>query len=198
MGYRTKSFIRKTSAYRRLLMKKLLSTSAILLSATLLVACSNNQSTTKDSSEQPKTEQKNTTSTNTKAKVDNSKYGNLISEIKSKLDPESTGAISVKIKNDVIDSDSSEPHDTIMILLTGTAKDSAKESLDAVNSNSATTDQNNAITLIRMAISEFAKKLPDDNTTLSLGYEKSADQYDLIAKSSKQKDIIPVGEIIVQ
>ncbi|QBX08792.1 hypothetical protein JavanS295_0016 [Streptococcus satellite phage Javan295] len=48
-----------------------------------------------------------------------------------------------------------------------------------------------------MSISEFAKKLPDDNTTLSLGYEKSADQYDLIAKSSKQKDFIPVGEIIV-
>ena len=179
-------------------MKKLLTTSAILLSATVLVACSNNQSDTKDSSEQPKIEQKNTTSTNTKAKVDNSKYDDLISEIKSKLDPESTGAISVKIKNDVIDSDSSEPHDTIMILLTGTAKDSAKESLDAVNSNSATNDQNNAITLIRMSISEFAKKLPDDNTTLSLGYEKSADQYNLIAKSSKQKDIIPVGELIVQ
>ena len=179
-------------------MKKLLTTSAILLSATVLVACSNNQSAAKDSAEQPKTEQKNTTSTNTKAKVDNSKYDDLISEIKSKLDPESTGAISVKIKNDVIDSDSSEPHDTIMILLTGTAKNSAKEALDAVNSNSATTDQNNAITLIRMSISEFAKKLPDDNTTLSLGYEKSADQYDLIAKSSKQKDIIPVGELIVQ
>lgn len=179
-------------------MKKLLTTSAILLTASVLVACSNNQSDTKDSSEQPKTEQKNTTSKNTKARVDNSKYDSLISEIKSKLDPESTGAISVKIKNDVIDSDSSEPHDTIMILLTGTAKDSAKESLDAVNSNSATTDQNNAITLIRMAISEFAKKLPDDNTTLSLGYEKSADQYDLIAKSSKQKDIIPIGEIIAQ
>ena len=178
-------------------MKKLLSTSAILLSATVLVACSNNQSTTKDSSEQPKTKQKDTASTNVKAKVDNSKYDDLISEIKSKLDPESTGAINVKIQNNVIDSDSSEPHDTIMILLTGTAKDSAKESLDAVNSNSATTDQNNAITLIRMAISEFAKKLPDDNTTLSLGYEKSADQYDLIAKSSKQKDIISVGEIIV-
>ena len=179
-------------------MKKALITSAILLSTTVLVACSNNQSTSKNNTEQPKTEQKNTTSTNTKAKVDNSKYDNLISEIKSKLDPESTGAISVKIKNDVIDSDSSEPHDTIMILLTGTAKDSAKESLDAVNSNSATTDQNNAITLIRMTVSEYAKKLPDDNTTLSLGYEKSADQYDLIAKSSKQKDIIPVGEIIVQ
>ena len=104
----------------------------------------------------------------------------------------------VACSNNQSTSNSSEPHDTIMILLTGTAKDSAKESLDAVNSNSATTDQNNAITLIRMAISEFAKKLPDDNTTLSLGYEKSADQYDLIAKSSKQKDIIPVGEIIVQ
>lgn len=179
-------------------MKKLLITTTILLSATVLVACSNNQSNSEASSEQPKTEQKNTTSTDTKSKVDNSKYDELISEIKSKLDPESTGAINVKIQNNVVDSDSSEPHDTIMILLTGTAKDSAKESLDAVNSNSATTDQNNAITLIRMAISEFAKKLPDDNTTLSLGYEKSADQYDLIAKSSKQKDIIPVGEIIVQ
>ena len=179
-------------------MKKLLITTTILLSATVLVACSNNQSTSKDNTEQPKTEQKNTTSTDTKAKVDNSKYDELISEIKSKLDPESTGAINVKIQNNVVDSDSSEPHDAIMILLTGTAKDSAKKSLDAVNSNSATTDQNNAITLIRMTVSEYAKKLPDDNTTLSLGYEKSADQYDLIAKSSKQKDIIPVGEIIVE
>lgn len=179
-------------------MKKLLTTTTILLSATALVACSNNQSTSKDNAEQPKTEQKNTTSTDTKAKVDNSKYDELISEIKSKLDPESTGAISVKIQNNVIDSDSSEPHDTIMILITGTAKDKAKEALGAVQSNSATTDQKNAITLLRMSISEFAKKLPDENATLSLGYEKSADQYDLIAKSSKQKDIIPVGEIIVE
>ncbi|MFS9258169.1 hypothetical protein [Streptococcus infantis] len=179
-------------------MKKLLTTTTILLSATVLVACSNNQSTSKDNTEQPKTEQKNTTSTDTKAKVDNSKYDELISEIKSKLDPESTGAISVKIQNNVIDSDSSEPHDTIMILITGTAKDKAKEALGAVQSNSATTDQKNAITLLRMSISEFAKKLPNENATLSLGYEKSADQYDLIAKSSKQKDIIPVGEIIVE
>ena len=179
-------------------MKKLLTTTTILLSATVLVACSNNQSTSKDNTEQPKPEQKNTTSTDTKAKVDNSKYDELISEIKSKLDPESTGAISVKIQNNVIDSDSSEPHDTIMILITGTAKDKAKEALGAVQSNSATTDQKNAITLLRMSISEFAKKLPDENATLSLGYEKSADQYDLIAKSSKQKDIIPVGEIIVE
>lgn len=179
-------------------MKKLLITTTILLSATVLVACSNNQSTSKDNTEQPKTEQKNTTSTDKKAKVDNSKYDELISEIKSKLDPESTGAISVKIQNNVIDSDSSEPHDTIMILITGTAKDKAKEALGAVQSNSATTDQKNAITLLRMSISEFAKKLPDENATLSLGYEKSADQYDLIAKSSKQKDIIPVGEIIVE
>ncbi|HHK6511088.1 putative lipoprotein [Streptococcus pneumoniae] len=179
-------------------MKKLLTTTTIFLSASVLVACSNSQSTSKDNTEQPKTEQKNTTSTDTKAKVDNSKYDDLISEIKSKLDPESTGAISVKIQNNVIDSDSSEPHDAIMILLTGTAKDSVKETLDAVYSNSATTDQNNAITLLRMSISEYAKKLPDDNTTLSLGYEKSADQYDLIAKSSKQKDIIPVGKIILE
>ena len=178
--------------------KSLIASTVLLATAFTLVACTSKQSATKGSSEEPKTEQKNTTSTDTKAKADNSKYDELISEIKSKLDPESTGAINVKIQNNVVDSDSSEPHDTIMILLTGTAKDSAKKALDAVNSNSATTDQNNAITLIRMTVSEYAKKLPDDNTTLSLGYEKSADQYDLIAKSSKQKDIIPVGEIIVE
>ena len=49
-----------------------------------------------------------------------------------------------------------------------------------------------------MSISEFAKKLPDDNTTLSLGYENPLINTDLIAKSSKQKDFIPVGEIIVK
>ncbi|HGQ6739469.1 TPA: hypothetical protein ACL057_000726 [Streptococcus pneumoniae] len=76
-------------------MKKLLTTTTVLLSATALVACSNNQSTSKGITHQPKTEQKNTTSTDSKAKVDNSKYDELISEIKSKLDPESTGAISV-------------------------------------------------------------------------------------------------------
>ena len=113
--------------------EKLLSTSAILLSATLLVACSNNQSTTKDSSEQTKNGAKKILLQQTqKPKQIIVEYDDLISEIKSKLDPESTGAISVKIQNNVIDSDSSEPHDTIMILLTGTAKDSAKETMDAI------------------------------------------------------------------
>ena len=67
-------------------MKKLLTKTTILLYASVLVACSNSQSTSKDNTEQPKTEQKNTTSTDTKAKVDNSKYDDLISEIKSKLE----------------------------------------------------------------------------------------------------------------
>ena len=70
--------------------------------------------------------------------------------------------------------------------------------MDAVYSNTATTEQNNAITLLRMTISELAKKLPDDTTVINFGYEVSADQYDLIAKSSKTQDIIPVGELIVE
>ena len=49
-----------------------------------------------------------------------------------------------------------------------------------------------------MTISELAKKLPDDTTVINFGYEVSADQYDLIAKSSKTQDIIPVGELIVE
>lgn len=177
-------------------MKKVTLSTITLLSIFTLAACSSNKESTITSGKE-KTEQSSST-TQSKTKVNNSKYDDIIKEIKEKLDPDNTGDVTVEIENNVTDSEYPDGHNIIRVLLTGEAQKVAKEALDAVYSNTATTDQSNAITLFRMTISELAKNLPDDTTTIDLGYEQSANQYDLIAKSSKTKDIIPVGDLIVE
>ena len=176
-------------------MKRIITGTITLLSVATLVACSQSNKETTASTSKAQTTQSETT---TEVKVDNSQYDSVVAEIKSALDPNNTGEVTVEIKNNVIDSEYPDGHNIIQVLLTGETQKSAKEALDAVYSNTATTEQNNSITLLRMTISELAKKLPDDTTVINFGYEVSADQYDLIAKSSKTQDIIPVGELIVE
>ncbi len=176
-------------------MRRIITGTVTLLSVATLVACSQSNKETTASTSKAQTTQSETT---TEVKVDNSQYDSVVAEIKSALDPNNTGEVTVEIKNNVIDSEYPDGHNIIQVLLTGETQKSAKEALDAVYSNTATTEQNNAITLLRMTISELAKKLPDDTTVINFGYEVSADQYDLIAKSSKTQDIIPVGELIVE
>ena len=171
-------------------MKKFVYSSFILLSVATLTACSSSPSDNTTSSSSS-TEQ-------TSKATDNSQYDSIVAEIKTALDPNNTGEVTVEVENDIIDSEYPNGHNIIKVLLTGETQKSAKEALDAVYSNTATTEQNNAITLLRMTISELAKKLPDDTTVINFGYEVSADQYDLIAKSSKTQDIIPVGELVVE
>ncbi len=175
-------------------MKKLLIGTITLLSVVTLVSCSQSNKETASTSKAQTTQSETTT----EVKVDNSQYDSVVAEIKSALDPNNTGEVTVEVENDIIDSEYPNGHNIIKVLLTGETQKSAKEALDAVYSNTATTEQSNAITLLRMTISELAKKLPDDTTVINFGYEISADQYDLIAKSSKTQDIIPVGELIVE
>ena len=176
-------------------MKRIITGTITLLSVVTLVACSQSNKETTTSTSKAQTTQSETT---TEVKVDNSQYDSVVAEIKSALDPNNTGEVTVEIKNNVIDSEYPDGHNIIQVLLTGESQKSAKEALDAVYSSTATTEQSNAITLLRMTISELAKKLPDDTTVINFGYEISADQYDLIAKSSKTQDIIPVGELVVE
>lgn len=177
-------------------MKKSLLTTIALLSVISLASCSSSKNETSKSSENQTTQTETTTAA--KPQVDNSKYDAIVSEIKSTLDPENSGELTVEIENDVVDSEYPDGHSIIRVLITGESVQPAKEALEATYSNSATTEQSNAITTLRMVVSELAKKLPDDTTTIDLGYEISANQYDLIAKSSKDKDIIPVGDLIVE
>lgn len=180
-------------------MKKITLGSVTLLSLIVLAGCSSDKTTTEQTTSQT-TEATITTEaiTTTPSSVDNSQYDAIVAELKSSLDPTNSGQVTVEIQNNVADSDYPDGHDVIRVLLTGEAKDNAQTMLDAVDSNTATTDQQNAITLFRMAISEIAKKLPNDTTTIDFGYELYPDQYQLIAKSSKITDIIPVGDLVLE
>lgn len=171
-------------------MKKLIALGLITLSAVTLVSCSSENKETKKVVE-PKTEKV----VKEENKIDNRKYEAIITELENKLDPEKTGQVKIKVKNDILDSEYPDGHNVIRVLLDGEAKENAKKNLDAVYSNTATNEQKNSITMFRKVISDYAKRLPDTTTTIDFGYEKSADQYDLIAKSSKEKDIIPIGEL---
>ena len=175
-------------------MKKLFSTSIIFVSATVLVACSHNKSTTSENKEQPKTEQSTSTSSIEQTKAKNRQYKEVTSLLKDRLNPGDTEAATISIENNITTPDNTEPHDNIKISLIGQTKESTHQSLDALNAHSATRDQNNDILFIRMSISEFAKQLPDDKTTITIGYEKADGQFEIVAKSSKEKDFIPIGE----
>ena len=158
------------------------------------MACSSNKSAGSNNNEEAKTEQSTSTSSIEKTKPDNSQYKEVTSLLKGRLNPDNTEAATISIENNITTPDDTESHDNIKISIIGETKESYSKSLEALITNSATRDQNNDIVLVRMSISEFAKKLPDDKTTITLGYEKSDGQFEIIAKSSKVKDFIPIGE----
>lgn len=177
-------------------MKKIVLRGVMLLSAAVLAACSANTAESKnDTASSAETATAHVSSSTTTSSVDNSKYDAIVDELTSSFGKEN---VEVKIENNVADSDFPDGHNIIRVLVTGEAKELAQTNLAAVYSNNATTDQNNYIYLIRSQISETAKKLPDATTTISFGYATGANQYDVIALSSKTKDIIPLGEFIVE
>ncbi|HEM3578317.1 TPA: hypothetical protein U1C15_001997 [Streptococcus suis] len=178
-------------------MKKVIFSSLYLLSIVTLTACSSasSDSTTSSSSS---TEQTSSSSAMASTEIDNSQYDAIVEKLNSELNPDGSAEFEAEIINDVVDSEYPDGHNVIRILFTGQAKASMEEIVAAVDSNSATADQQNAITLLQMVISQMAKELPDDTTTISLGYEISADQYRTIAKSSKLQDLIPINDLVME
>lgn len=166
-------------------MKKIALLGATTIALLSLAACSSSKdtSTTKDDS---KTAQQSSE----KPKVDNSKFDSAISTLKEQIDPDGT-AFSYEIKNDVITSDYPDGHTEIRV----TPKDKAgTEDLKKMDeeASSGNTDQQLAISMFKQGVSDAAKKLPDDTTSITFGYEVAADQQNLLAASTKTKDIIPL------
>lgn len=178
-------------------MKKFVYSSFLLLSIVTLAACSSasSNSTTSSSSS---TEQTSSSSAMASPKIDNSQYDAIVEKLNSELNPDKSAEFEAKILNDVVDSEYPEGHNVIQILYSGKTKTSIEEIITAIDSNSATAEQKNAITLLQMVISQLAKELPDDTTTISLGYEITADQYRTIAKSSKLQDLIPINDLVIE
>lgn len=177
-------------------MKKSLLTTISLLSIITLAACSSSKTETSKSSENQTTQTE--TITTAKPKVDNSKYDAIVDKLNSELNPEGSSDFEAKIVNDVADSDFPDGHNIIQVLLKGETKKSMEEIVNAIDSNTANAEQKNTIAMLQMVISQMAKELPDDTTTIDLGYEIAVDQNRIIAKSSKAKDIIPVSEIVME
>lgn len=171
-------------------MKKVILGSITLLSVVTLAACSSNSDTSSSASSSTSTSQSSTTSSSTK--VDNSVYDSVVKELNETLNPDNDSNLTIKIENNVSDDNFPDGHNVISILLSDEAADSMKEIIEAVDSNTAEDGQKLVLESLRQNVSDIAKKLPDDTTTISVKYKLDANQYRVVALSSKNEDIIPV------
>ena len=171
-------------------MKKVILGSITLLSVVTLAACSNSK-TSSSTSSSTSTSQTSTTASSSK-KVDNSVYDSVVKELKDNLNPEDNSNFTVEIENNVADSDFPDGHNVINITLSNEGADTMKQIIEAVDSNTADETQKVILQAYRQTISEAAKTLPDGTTTIALRYKVDADQYRVVALSSKNEDIIPV------
>ena len=170
-------------------MKKKILTLGLTLSATvLLAACGGNEKKDKENA----TVSSSVVKTETKKEVDNSKYDDVVKSLQSELNPENDSDFTIKIENNVADSDFPDGHDVINVLLSGEAAKGTKEIVEAIDSNTADDTQKLVISAFKQKISEIAKNLPDDTTGIELKYQIAADQYRVVAYSTKTKDIIPL------
>lgn len=171
-------------------MKKVILGSITLLSVITLAACSSNSDTSSSASSSTSTSQSSTTSSSTK--VDNSVYDSVVKELNDNLNPDNDSNFTVEVENNVADSDFPDGHNVINITLSNEGADTMKQIIEAVDSNTADETQKVILQAYRQTISEAAKTLPDDTTTIALRYKVDADQYRVVALSSKNEDIIPV------
>ena len=170
-------------------MKKKILTLGLTLSATvLLAACGGNDKKDKENT----TVSSSVVKTETKKEVDNSKYDDVVKSLQSELNPENDSNFTIEVKNNVADSDFPDGHDIINVLLSGEAAKGTKEIVEAIDSNTADDTQKLVISAFKQKISEIAKNLPDDTTGIELKYQIAADQYRVVAYSTKTKDIIPL------
>ena len=171
-------------------MNKKLVTLGLLFSASIMLAAcggndkKDNNATASTSSSVVKTE--------TKKEVDNSQYDDVVKSLQSELNPENDSDFTIEVENNVADSDFPDGHDIINVLLSGEAAKGTKEIVDAVDSNTADDGQKLVILAFKQKISEIAKNLPNDTAGIELKYQIAADQYRVVAYSTKTKDIIPL------
>ncbi|WP_205401446.1 hypothetical protein [Streptococcus lutetiensis] len=171
-------------------MKKVILGSITLLSVVTLAACSSNSEKTSSSASSSASTSQTTTSSS--KKVDNSVYDSVIKELNDNLNPDNDSNFTVEVENNVADSDFPDGHNVINITLSNEDADTMKQIIEAVDSNTADETQKVILQAYRQTISEAAKTLSDDTTTITLRYKVDADQYRVVALSSKNEDIIPV------
>ncbi|EPC32143.1 hypothetical protein Lpp120_1605 [Lacticaseibacillus paracasei subsp. paracasei Lpp120] len=168
-------------------MKKVIGFAMIALASLSLAACgsqSNGKSANKSGDIASKSEQP--TATNKK----------IAKELEAKFNTDGEKNVETKIQTDVADDTDKTGHQVIQVILTN--QDSLKNmkaAKDALDSNTANDTQKLSIKGVQVNVEEEAKKLANDKDQIEFGWTLgSADQLDLIAKSTKTKNLIDIVE----
>jgi hypothetical protein len=166
------------------MVKKLVISSITLVLMTTLIACSNNETATN------KHLTTTVQSSSSSSKDDNRQYDDVVSQIKTTF---KNYNVSVKIKNNVVSNGSQGSHDEINVFPDDKFKNDLTESWDALYSRTATDEQKQKIQAIRQSVSDIAKKLPNNSTHISFKIKIAKDEYNLLAESTKDEDIVPIN-----
>lgn len=173
-------------------MKKKIIKLGLLCALTLSLAACGSSDKKETTAKSSTTTSSNVVEKEAKKEVDNSQYDSVVKSLQSELNPENDSDFKVEIENDVKDSDFQDGHTVINVLLSGETAKGTKEIVEAIDSNTADDTQKLVISAFKQKISEIAKNLPDDTTGIELKYQIAADQYRVVAYSTKTKDIIPL------
>lgn len=171
-------------------MKKIALYSLTVLATLSLAACS-------QSNEKAKENKKSGDSQTTivAPSIDYSKFDSILAEAKAKFDPDNLGLVNVGLES-IANNDYPKGFNTVRILLSYDLAVWADQGFIAMNEGYATPEQHNLVTNYRIAVSELAKQLPDDLSSIELGYENAEGLFEVIANSTRTEDLIPVGELI--
>lgn len=163
-------------------MKKISLYSLTVLSLIALAACSTTSQNAESSSSKTSASS-STTSASKKSTATG--YDAVVDELKSLFQ-----GYDVVVEKDVKDEDFPDGHTVISIISSGNTVEGVKQLIEAVDANTATEEDRLILQGFRQTISDVAKKLPDDTTTIVFKYETGAGQYRTIANSGKTKDYI--------
>lgn len=102
--------------------------------------------------------------------------------------------VSIKVEKNIRDTDFQKGYNNIKVTLIGDKKTQLTKAMTAAKKSLATKEEYNKIYHIRKETAILAKKLPNKKTAITVGFEKSKGYFEVIAKSSKTKNIVPVGK----
>ncbi|WNZ87945.1 hypothetical protein QYR58_06780 [Streptococcus iniae] len=102
--------------------------------------------------------------------------------------------VSINVEKNVKDSDFPKGYNNIKVSLIGDKKVALSKAMKVAKKSLATKEEYNQIYEIRKETADLAKTLPNQKTAITVGFEKSKGDFEVIAKSSQGRNLIPVGK----
>lgn len=185
-------------------MKKVLGIIAVACTALTLAACgSSNSSSSKDSSaKSAKVEKKASSSSETAGTQPTKLNQQIADELVKKFNDDGDKNVKAEVQTDVVDDQSAtnkdgqaQGHQVIKVTIIGAeALKTMKDAKEALDSNTADDTQTQSIAGVQTIVEEEAKKLGNDNDTISMGWPlEDADHTQLIALATRKENVIAIA-----